>query len=40
MGWFEHGSTIVVFAPEGFAVHESVFEGKRIRVGEPLLAIG
>src|SRR5262249_50041729 len=24
MGWFEHGSTIIVFAPRGFALHEGV----------------
>lgn len=39
MGHFEHGSTILVFAPGGFALHESVREGMRIRVGEPLLCL-
>ncbi|MFN9771107.1 MAG: archaetidylserine decarboxylase [Burkholderiales bacterium] len=37
MGWFEHGSTIVVFAPEGFEPCEGVATGRRIRMGEPLL---
>jgi phosphatidylserine decarboxylase len=39
MGWFEHGSTIVLLAPEGFALHESVSEGARIRVGQPLMRL-
>ena len=39
MGWFEHGSTIIVFAPEGFALHESVSEGRMIRVGQPLMRL-
>ncbi len=37
MGWFEHGSTILVFAPEGFELAPGVAEGRRIRMGEPLL---
>jgi phosphatidylserine decarboxylase len=37
MGWFEHGSTILVFAPPGFALHERLREGCRVRMGEPLL---
>lgn len=37
MGWFEHGSTIVVFAPAGFTVCDSVREGTTIRVGQKLL---
>jgi phosphatidylserine decarboxylase len=37
MGWFEHGSTIVVFAPEGFRICDGVREGTSIRVGEPLM---
>ena len=39
MGWFEHGSTIVVFAPKGVALQESVCEGARIRVGDPLMRL-
>jgi phosphatidylserine decarboxylase len=39
MGWFEHGSTILVFAPHGFALHENVSEGSRIRVGQPLMRL-
>jgi phosphatidylserine decarboxylase len=39
MGWFEHGSTIIVFAPKGVSLHESVSEGARIRAGEPLMRL-
>ncbi|HUI21351.1 MAG TPA: archaetidylserine decarboxylase [Methylocella sp.] len=39
MGWFQHGSTIIVFAPEGFALCANVQEGLRIRVGQPLLRL-
>jgi phosphatidylserine decarboxylase len=37
MGWFELGSTIIVFAPADFAVTENVQEGSVIRMGQPLL---
>jgi phosphatidylserine decarboxylase len=37
MGWFEHGSTIIVFAPDGFRLCDEVREGMTIRAGEPLL---
>jgi phosphatidylserine decarboxylase len=39
MGWFQHGSTILVFAPSEFALHEQVREGALIRVGEPLMRL-
>jgi phosphatidylserine decarboxylase len=39
MGWFQHGSTILVFAPHGFALHERVHEGAPIRAGEPLMRL-
>jgi phosphatidylserine decarboxylase len=39
LGWFEHGSTIIVFAPAGFEFTENVREGASIRVGEPLLRL-
>jgi len=38
LGWFEHGSTILVFAPPGFTFHPTVRTGHRIRMGEALLA--
>lgn len=37
MGWFQHGSTIIVFAPAGFTLCENIHEGAAIRVGEPLM---
>jgi phosphatidylserine decarboxylase len=39
MGWFEHGSTIIVFAPDGFALSDDVREGRTIRMGEPLMRL-
>jgi phosphatidylserine decarboxylase len=39
LGWFEHGSTIIVFAPENFALCDNVREGARMRVGEPLMRL-
>ena len=39
MGWFQHGSTIIVFAPSGFSLAEGNREGSRIRVGEPLMRL-
>ena len=37
MGWFEHGSTIIVFAPRGYALCGDVAEGRRIAMGQPLM---
>jgi phosphatidylserine decarboxylase len=37
MGWFEHGSTILVFATPDFALHESLREGALVEMGRPLL---
>jgi phosphatidylserine decarboxylase len=39
MGWFEHGSTIVVFAPAGFMLCDNVREGAAIRMGRPLMRL-
>jgi len=39
MGWFEHGSTIVLLAPDGFSLCETVHEGSVIRMGEPLMRL-
>jgi len=39
MGWFEHGSTIIVFAPDGFTLCENVREGTMIRVGKRLMRL-
>jgi len=37
MGWFEHGSTIIVLAPRGVSLAPGIETGVRIRAGEPLL---
>jgi phosphatidylserine decarboxylase len=39
MGWFEHGSTIIVFAPKGFTLGDAVQEGSTIRMGRPLMRL-
>ena len=39
MGWFEHGSTIIVFAPAGVELSDNVREGELIRVGQPLMRL-
>ncbi|AYO83160.1 archaetidylserine decarboxylase [Methylobacterium brachiatum] len=39
MGWFEHGSTIVVLAPPGFTLMPDLQEGTRLRMGEPLMRL-
>jgi phosphatidylserine decarboxylase len=39
MGWFEHGSTIIVLAPAGFALADGVQEGRVIRMGQPLMRL-
>jgi phosphatidylserine decarboxylase len=39
MGWFQHGSTIIVFAPEGFELCDKVRQGTVIRMGQPLLRL-
>jgi phosphatidylserine decarboxylase len=37
IGWFQHGSTIVLFAPGEFMLSDSVREGTTIRMGQPLM---
>ncbi len=39
MGWFQHGSTIIVLAPHGFTPCEHVKKGHAIRMGQPLLRL-
>ena len=39
MGWFQHGSTIIVFAPKDVALCGSVKEGAIIRMGRPLMRL-
>jgi phosphatidylserine decarboxylase len=37
LGWFEHGSTILVLAPPGYRLCDNVADGRLIRMGRPLL---
>lgn len=37
MGWFEHGSTIIVFAPPGFSLAPGIVPGEKVRVGQALM---
>ena len=39
MGWFQHGSTIIVFAPKGFTLCPGITEGMPIRMGQRLMSI-
>lgn len=39
LGWFQHGSTIILFAPEGFTLYENICEGTAIKVGQPLMRL-
>lgn len=39
MGWFEHGSTIILLSPEGFQHCEDIREGMTIRAGQPLMRL-
>lgn len=38
LGWFEHGSTIVVLAPAGFTLAPGIRSGAIVRAGQALLA--
>ena len=37
LGWFEHGSTIIILAPGDFTFCDGIAEGTRIRAGQALL---
>ena len=39
MGWFQHGSTMIAFAPRGMALAAGLGQGNVIRMGQPLLTI-
>jgi phosphatidylserine decarboxylase len=39
LGWFQHGSTIIVFAPDGFEFCDNVREGATIQMGQPLMRL-
>ena len=39
LGWFEHGSTIIVFAPPGFTLAPGIEAGRTLRMGQALLRL-
>ncbi len=39
LGWFEHGSTIIVFAPRGFALCPGIATGAAVRMGQRLMRL-
>lgn len=39
LGWFEHGSTIIVFVPPGATLAPGIAPGARVRMGQPLLVL-
>jgi phosphatidylserine decarboxylase len=39
MGWFEHGSTMIAFAPPGVVLAPGLGHGSVIRMGQPLMSI-
>lgn len=39
MGWFEHGSTIIVFAPPGVSLAARWSSGDVVRAGQPLMEL-
>jgi len=39
LGWFEHGSTIIVFAPRGFALCAGIEPGTPVRMGQRLMQL-
>jgi phosphatidylserine decarboxylase len=39
LGWFEHGSTIIMFAPKGFTLCPEIRSGDRVRMGQRLMQV-
>jgi phosphatidylserine decarboxylase len=39
LGWFQHGSTIIVFAPKGFSLCEGIEPGVTVRMGRALMRV-
>ena len=37
MGWFQHGSTVIVLAPAGFVLHDGLTEGSHVKMGQGLM---
>ena len=40
MGWFQHGSTVLVFVPPGMTLAPGIESGARIRMGQALVHCG
>ena len=39
IGWFEHGSTMIVFAPAGFTLSPGIEEGAIVRMDQQLMRL-
>ena len=39
MGWFQHGSTVILLAPAGFTLCEGLEQGTHVRMGQALLRL-
>jgi phosphatidylserine decarboxylase len=39
LGWFQHGSTILVFGPPGFTLAAGIAPGARVRVGQAVMRL-
>jgi phosphatidylserine decarboxylase len=39
MGWFQHGSTVILLAPAGFTLCEGLVQGTHVRMGQALLRL-
>ncbi|MCX7226707.1 MAG: archaetidylserine decarboxylase [Burkholderiales bacterium] len=39
LGWFEHGSTIIVFTPPGFNLCDGIETGRQVRMGQGLMRV-
>ncbi len=40
MGWFQHGSTVIILAPKGFSLCDGLEQGTSVRMGQALLRCG
>ena len=39
LGWFQHGSTILIFVPESFSFAEGIEEGRVLKMGQALMRL-
>jgi phosphatidylserine decarboxylase len=39
LGWFQHGSTVILLAPESYTLCENIRDGVRVRMGQPLMRL-